>query len=268
MTNTDRLAYATLLSTASYVPGVLALHRSLRRHGRTRHPLVCVCSKSVDEDAVETLRRESIQCLTLAQEATGGKITPLNNNAGYGHWNHTFDKLLLWQLTQFDKLVYLDSDMLVLGPLDELFEHPDFSAVAAGQKANATWTRLNSGLMVIEPNETTCRRLLAQIGDTVERFTREGRSVGDQDVLNDAMPTWPDLADLHLDEGYNLFAKNLTLYHRQHGYDYGRNIRVVHFIGARKPWHDSPLKRWLRLAKLLAKNPYAVRAYWEYCSLL
>lgn len=193
--------------------------------------------------------------------------TPPNTDNGYEHWNYTFDKLLLWGLTDYDKIVYLDADMMVLDNIDHLFARPDFSAVAAGRSINSQWTRLNSGTLVIEPSEHTCRRLLSQVAQTAERYRAEGSSVGDQDVINDYLPTWPSAQALHLPEDYNLFFKHLTAYHHL-GYKYGDNIKVIHFIGQHKPWHDGRVMRRMRQLKLIKDNPYGLRAYSIYLSLL
>ena len=158
--------------------------------------------------------------------------------------------------------------MMVCTAVDDLFLHDGFSAVAAGQRLNHSWNRLNSGLIVIEPSGQTCRELIDTAGQTISRYSERRQSVGDQDVLNDYLPHWPEQTALHIDEGYNLFFKHLTVYHRRFGYNFDRNIRIIHFIGRRKPWHDSRIKQQLRMLKLLKQNPYALKPYRQYLSLM
>ena len=88
-------------------------------------------------------------------------------------------------------------------------------------------------------------------------------------VFEDAhfLSQWPSQTKLHLPESYNLFFKYLTDYHRHYGFKYGKNIKVVHFIGNKKPWHDKNLtvfwiiNYWLR-------NQYGVKVYLMYQKLL
>lgn len=42
-----------------------------------------------------------------------------------------FTKLRIWELEEFERVVYMDSDMLVMGDINELFDiqHFDFAAV-------------------------------------------------------------------------------------------------------------------------------------------
>ncbi len=211
-------AYITLLSTESYAPGVVALHRSLGAVG-AKYPLYCALSACIDEKTQRDLEKEGIPCLRLKRAALTHEIIP--EGVGMRHWNYTFDKLLVWELTQFEKLVFLDSDMLVLHNVDELFEREPFSAVVAGASmpGNEDWKDLNSGLMVIEPDENVAEALLEHIEPTVEEFHARGRmAVGDQDVITHYLSGWRDREELHLEEGYNVFAAYLDYYLTSLGY--------------------------------------------------
>lgn len=263
-----KYGYVTLLSSEDYLPGVIGLYRSLKDTG-TKIPFECVCSKGLDKVVIGKLHKEGISTYQLEKSATEGLEIP--NQAAYAHWKYTFDKLLLYGNMwggQFDKIVFLDSDMLITANIDALFEYPNFTACRAGYFLNQDWTRLNSGLMVIEPNEETLKGLLAQIPITMRRYAADGKNVGDQDVFNDYVPDWPEREELHLPEGFNMFFKNLSLANA-YGFsfdakDVEKRISVVHFIGAVKPWHLKGIKRWLYPLKLLLKNRYGLGVFMKY----
>lgn len=259
--------FATLLSSSSYIPGVLVLFRSLRKYGNTKFPFLCVCSRNISEKDTDLLEKEGISCKRLSKSALENVEIPNTNNE-YSHWNYTFDKLLLWNLVEYDKIVFLDSDMIVLDDIDDLFEKKAFSAVQAGYLQNNSWVRLNSGLIVIEPNPEICRQLIQQLPKTITQFTNKGRSVGDQDVINDFMPDWPEKNDLHLPEGYNLFFKYLTSYHQIFNLEYRKDIKIIHFIGNKKPWHNTGLAYLVQLIRCAIKNPYGLKSYRMYHQLL
>ena len=173
---------------------------------------------------------------------------------------------------QFDKLVFLDSDMLIVSNIDFLFDWPDFSACQGGHFINPDWVRLNSGLMVIEPNEETLKGLLIQLAVTLRRYAADGRNVGDQDVINDFMPDWSSREELHLPEGLNMFFKHLTKA-KAAGFSFGaadvaRRISVVHFIGAAKPWHLRGIRRMLYPLKVLLTNRYGAGVFMRYLKLI
>jgi len=233
--------FATLLSTPSYLPGVKVLYRSLKKYGRTKYPFVCVCSMELPEYAFKYLNKWKIPYLKLEHKALDLIEFP-KQNVEYAHWNYTFDKLLLWELEEYDKIVFLDSDMMVVSPIDELFEKLDMSAVAAGKFMFPEWIELNSGLMVFEPQKDIARKLLSLIKPTIEEFSKEGKSVSDQDVLNNFRKDWPQCTHLHLGEEYNVFYSFLQDYHKQQL----PPPKIIHFVGGIKPWNVMPVKQRLR----------------------
>lgn len=260
--------FLTLLSSPSYLEGVIVLYRSLIKYGQTKYPFACVCSKSLEDKDVCLLEKQGVQCIRLSQTAIDGVDLSFQPNS-YDRWSYTFDKLLIWDLTEYDKVVFLDSDMIVMDNIDELFNKPAFSAVAAGQLLFG-WDWLNSGLMVIEPDKKVCSKLLSQISTTVTNFSKETNPVGDQDVINDYILNWRSRDDLHLHEGYNMVFRGMTEYHRKFGFNYGKNIKVVHFIGPwyDKPWNHSLWKVFYHLVGYFLHNRYILKAYIAYQRIL
>jgi glycogenin len=239
----DPQAYVTVLSTDSYAVGSYALLRSLQRAG-VGHPLYVFLSPAVSEAIARALAAAGARVERLeAGLDLGQDVVRKNSSAGFVRWNATFDKLQVFSMTRFEKIVFLDSDMLVLSNLDALFAAPHLSAVIAGGSVKSRdWHHLNSGLMVIEP--------AAGLTDTIlSAWIADGgpdRPVGDQDIIQHHAFDWPERRELHLDEGYNMFADDLADYrHLGFGPTGRRRIHVLHFVGERKPWRLPP-RRALR----------------------
>ena len=232
-------AYITLLSTESYLPGVLALHESLRRSG-TPHPLVAAISAHLPPQIDPVLERAGI----VGRRIPENTVIPREMIEGNGHWGHTFDKIHLFGLNEFSKLVYVDSDMIVLANMDELFDKPHMSAVPAGRLLHADWTRLNGGLLVIEPEQKLVDNIFSALPQAMKDVAEMGaQAIGDQDLLNAYYTNWRDQPELELDQGYNVFQAHLDQYIDEHGYRLPRQegrdgplIKIVHFVGAVKPW--------------------------------
>ncbi len=71
-------------------------------------------------------------------------------------FNPRYAKLHLWNITDYQKIIYVDSDMMALKNLDSLFhEYPEFSAAPDLHPG-----KFNSGIFVLEPNRTTYERML------------------------------------------------------------------------------------------------------------
>ena len=259
-------AYITLLSTESYLPGVLALHESLKRTA-TPYPLVTAISAHIAPEIDTVLVAAGIIVRRIPATTAIPKDMVENN----GHWGHTFDKVHLFSLPRFDKLVYVDSDMIVLENMDELFDKPHMSAVAAGRLVESDSHRLNGGLMVIEPEARLADGIFATLPKALaEVATMGGHAIGDQDLINAYYPDWRTTPELQLDQGYNLFQCYLDSYIEKHGFRLpqhlsqgseknGQAIKIVHFIGPRKPWMKGAV---IRQYWRLLKNGSAVK--WEH----
>jgi len=243
-------AYITLLSTMNYMPGVITLAKSLKQV-QAAVPLIVGLSASIPAEAENLLKSRGIDTLRLPSDSP---LPPMPGQIHH-HWTHTFDKIHFFGLTQFKKLVYLDSDMMVLNNIDALFEKPHMSAVAAGRLIHADWTRLNSGLMVIKPEEGLQSRIASMLEPAMDRAAKVGnKAIGDQDLINEFYKDWPLQLNLHLDDGYNVFHYHADAYIKDHGYGLTttsqplnnpllKPIQVLHFVGPVKPWTKRAVAR-------------------------
>jgi len=141
----------------------------------------------------------------------------------------TFTKLHCWRLTQFTKAVFMDADTLVVQNIDDLFEREEFSAAP-----DPGWPDcFNSGVFVYRPSEETYNSLL-QFALSAGSF--DG---GDQGLLNMYFSDWAT-KDIHkhLPFIYNTVAQAFYSY-KPALKQFGKTVRVIHFIGANKPWHQT-----------------------------
>lgn len=267
------MAYVTLLSTSSYLPGVLALNESLKQTG-TNHPMVVGISSHLSRDIQAQLVRAGM----LIRIIDPSTAIPAELVHGNGHWGHTFDKIQLFDLTEFSKLVYVDSDMLILSNIDELFDKPHMAGVAAGRLVHPDWTRLNGGLMVIVPQAGLAGKIFATLPQALaESKASGGSAIGDQDLINAYYPGWSSSAELEVCQGYNVFQCHLDAYIENHGYclpdkdpsNTERRVKIVHFIGPRKPWmNGAVIRQILRRFKKGKSVKWEHRVFVAYKKLL
>ncbi len=224
----NRQAYITVLSSENYLEGVRILLYSMKRVKCT-FPLYVLLSESLAH------LRSKIEKwgapVLVAKDISLGAFEGQNNRQ---YWNNTFFKLRIFELVQFDKLVYLDNDMILLQNLDHLFSCEHITAVQGGALIYH-WEDINSGLMVIRPREEDFREMLNIIPQVCESKIKENCGFGDQDVISyyyrTVNPLWSK--EQHLDETYNAMIRCIHELAVHYGY---HNIKVVHFIGAKKPW--------------------------------
>ena len=97
---------------------------------------------------------------------------------------HNFVKLRLWELEQFDSVVFLDADTLVIHNIDKLFGYPEFSAAPNLYESLADFHRLNSGVFSAKPSCRTYASMLARL-DQPDAFWKRT----DQTFLEAYSPT-------------------------------------------------------------------------------
>lgn len=222
----QRYAYVTLLGTDDYLPGTLCLAASLKRV-KSRYPLLVLCFKSVSSDTMEKLKRRGLQTRVLVDTVT----VPGINQGGYERWNYTFDKLQVFNLLEYEKVVFLDSDMLIVKNIDHLFGMPHMSAVVADVYDQPDCTELNSGLLVIEPSAKESQGLIdTLLSDRLSQLPM----FGDQDVIRAYFSDWASKPELRLPVGYNLFYPFMDQFYKANGKR--RDIYVIHFVYGKKPW--------------------------------
>ncbi len=260
--------YLTVVTTDDYAVGALALWESLRQ----THPaygFVVVITRQVSDECERSLQRIGLTTLRIDQHLQ-------RSNAGDGalkHWNNTFGKLLVFELVQYEKIVYLDSDMMVLRNLDHLFDKPHLSAAVPDKlmPGHESWVQLCSGLMVVEPQPGVAAAIMQHVPAVEAKM----KSFSDQDLLHEHFPDWPSHPELQLEQGYGVFPDSIDRYVKKLGYNLNfaapdeRTIAVVHFVGSRKPWSWSAPEQGLRVARYaLAGQWIAARMLRQYFRLI
>ncbi|CAI5474558.1 unnamed protein product [Closterium sp. Yama58-4] len=171
-----RVAYASVLhTTEDYVCGAIVLARSLKKSG-TKADLVLLVSREISRKSRRGLKKAGWR-LKEIERIRNPHAVPQT----YNEWNYS--KLRLWQLEEYDKVIFVDSDILVLKNLDFLFSYPELSA-----RGNARHL-FNSGVMVLEPSNCTFNLFMALV------TTLTSCNGGDQGFLNNVFAWWHRLPE-------------------------------------------------------------------------
>lgn len=231
-------AYVTLVTNADYAKGAVALTRSLRRTG-TQADIVVMHTPALGDVDRQVLQgfgcrlieadllplsqqfneRHARRALHTAAPFTKGRKpdfhTPLDN----------FVKLRLWQLTEYEVCVFIDADAIALRNIDRLFSYPEFSAAPNVYESLRDFHRLNSGVFVAHPSETTFATMLTRL-DVPEAFWPRT----DQSFLRTFFPDWHGLPVFMNTLQYVWFAMPEL-------WDW-KSIHVLHYQ-YEKPWETN-----------------------------
>ena len=248
-TTATKRAYLTVLTSRNYLRGVQLLKHSLDQTNPL-YPFYVLLPQNIPADMVRSLEDSGIACLYA--DPFGDEIINRDNKVDY--WKETLFKLKVFDLTQFDKLVFLDSDMIVLNNLDHLFDHPHMSCVAAGQELHADWVDLNSGIMVIEPSHRDYLGLEALIDPVYEKKHSLGKGIGDQDIIEAYFSDWKSRPELHLDSRYNTMLGYAGYLRKNGTIRTIDDLYVYHYTGREKPWRGSLREDIAILLKILKRS--------------
>ncbi|KAI4123009.1 MAG: hypothetical protein LQ338_005496 [Usnochroma carphineum] len=202
-----------------YLPGVMVLARSLRDSGTKKQLAVLVTMNALQVSTIDELKRIYDFIIPVDQIVNKSPANLyLMNRPDLGS---TFTKIALWRQMQFQKIVYVDADMVALRAPDELFDQPSsFAAVP-----DIGWPDcFNSGLLVLSPNMGDYYGLLA--------LAQRGISFdgADQGLLNMHFRDWHRLSFT-----YNCTPSGNYQYVPAYRH-FQSSISMVHFIGTDKPW--------------------------------
>eukprot|EP01105_Mastigella_eilhardi_P026054 TRINITY_DN7325_c0_g1_i1.p1 TRINITY_DN7325_c0_g1~~TRINITY_DN7325_c0_g1_i1.p1 ORF type:complete len:344 (-),score=111.33 TRINITY_DN7325_c0_g1_i1:22-1053(-) len=241
-----RLALATVVSTADFVVGAAVLLHSWRRHtprdvrgSVDAHALVV--ADNVPQHALAALERVG---WTLHRVSALKKLRKdSNENTRRNAIN--FTKMRLWSaetnLTQYDQVLYIDSDALMIGEMHSLLRrrYLPFSAILSAS------SRFNGGVFTYHPSNETFARLL----DLFLSDKYPVRTGGDQDLLNYVFD--PKKAGV-IPRYYNGITSTAWVDMR--------TANLLHYTGKSKPWwvESVPCRGW-------HKKPVAVDAVTSQC---
>ncbi len=242
MRDRQRLAYVTLCANPEFLPGVRCLARSLARTG-TPYPLVCMvpvsllplARRALSGERVETRsvaplplspdfeRRHSNEVIEVAKPMTRGSKPAFHSKL------LNFLKLRAWELTEFDKVVFLDADAVVIRPIERLFDYPAVSAAPNLYAQLQDFHRINSGVLVLEPSREQFKKMVAVLDAPGAFWPRT-----DQTFLETYFQAGP-----HSPMGLPYFFNTLQyLWFNQPDLWHWPAIHVIHYQ-FEKPWDES-----------------------------
>ena len=231
-----KYTYVTLLTNDSYFPGVVILYESLRRVN-TSYPLLCLITNNVSENIVENLIKLGIKYKKVATIPMPDNFTAFNvtiNEKFTTTWKDCFTKFYAFELTEYDKVIFCDADLMFLKNCDHCFEMSHMTAALDGEYSNH-WPdnpHFNAGFMVIKPEKDSVIKLLKYISSLDLEDLGFTSVIADQEILNLYYTKWPQDTKLHLSKYYNVFPNCSANIYTD---DILKNGYFVHFVGV-KPW--------------------------------
>ncbi len=226
--------YVCVLATNNYLDGCLVLNENLK-HINSQYELLCLINEEIDQETRQTLDYFNIEYK---------EIKKINYDVDFEdyvqpYFKNTFDKLSIFDLTEYEKIVYLDLDLLILKNIDELFNY-ETPALAKDYPFSNLY---NSGVMVIEPNKDDYNNLIRIMKEKV----KNEEQLGDQDIINEyfkSINTIPQEFNLMRIIGGNrlirekseIWDEDKQTYPVKKFDDKNKERKVLHYIMTPKPF--------------------------------
>ena len=239
----------------SYLEGVLTLAYSIMKTN-TKHDIVCMVTDDVSNDAKTKMKNMGIRIIEVPyldfkrDQKRLLKRYPLISRY-YTKWN-------ILNLTEYDKVLFLDADLIVIKSIDHVFTdfkspgsrfvtaNPEISKIIKKHdnskglhfspslikrllRSAVSWT-IDGGLVLLQPNEKHYKKYIKMmkththvgIGGTDEYSLIKYMSLYD----NGPKKTWTNLGDIYS-------CVQWSKYHKCNK----DNSYILNFYGKPKPWY-------------------------------
>ena len=257
-------SYISLLTNDEFMPAIVAMLSSYNKV-KTTYPMTIMVLPEVsvnNKQILEHLGADILEVNQLHPKFFSIEFKSIEEPSDRSY--HTcMCKLHIFRLTQFDKLVYVDSDMIFIQNIDELFEHDSLSAVVdPGYKGFIS--QFNAGLMVVEPDMqiyNSLIRIMESYNYKNNWTTITGAitsKLDDQQILYEYFNTWSEDNHLHLNKNYNIMLSRYDWYKDTLLYNH-HDIKILHMTCLLRPWKTSMLADYF---SVLSLPSIAVYIWW------
>lgn len=163
---TVRLAVVSSIYNDDYVEGVEVLAYSLRRVNIQADLILLYIINRLNQSTFDRCRKAGWYLWPVE------RIDPPRFAIIYPRFRDQYTKLRIWSLIQYDRVLYLDADTLVIRDINELltgtiFDDDQDSLLAAVEDVwqGQIGPNFNAGVLLIRPNQTIFDDMLVKMHD-------------------------------------------------------------------------------------------------------
>ena len=176
-----RFAYAFFATDEAYACGAFVNVASLRETGTRNETEFVILTFGFDTTQV---RKQALRMHVIIKNVEHLAMP----DGGNGYYQNVMVKLRVFQLFEYDRIIFMDSDMMVRKNLDHLFFLPDTAHIAGPrvyfQQFDGRPNFFCSCLMVFTPHKHMWDRIMSYYDEGGKLRQTEGSEFYDMDLLN------------------------------------------------------------------------------------
>ncbi|KAF4453277.1 hypothetical protein F53441_4007 [Fusarium austroafricanum] len=163
----SRFAYTQYVTNSEYLCNSVMFFEALHRFSSRPDRVMMVPWEFLEPELVNSTYA---YLLNKARDEYNVKIVPITIQSNWKvepTWADSYTKLLAFNQTQYDRVLSIDSDSVLLQPMDDLFLLPP----APVSMPRAYWIpelTLASHIMLIQPSETELTRVMSKVESAVK----------------------------------------------------------------------------------------------------
>ena len=229
--------YITYLSNDRDYKGALLLNHMLKKLN-SMYSLECIVLENVSDKIISILNTNEINIHKFNLKNILNDFGFDDNFSEYLVSKNYYGKYLIFSLTMYEKIVYLDTDLLLKSGIDELFDfdcnnnemYMTYDTLINRNHDLSFYTKfVNSGVIVCKPNTTIyeyCYNSLKYYKQKISELNT------DQTIFNEAMKN-NNLLIKYLPYKYNCVHSVVSELLNANIID---EVKIIHFILSPKPW--------------------------------
>jgi len=217
--------FVTYLANDLFLDGVLVLNISLKSHNKNIG-LICLVTDEVSKGSIKELEKYKIKIKKV--DWIVPKRDDFKGRYGKNEGRYMFTKLNIFKLP-YEKILYLDADVIVTSSIEHLFENNTPAAIFDDTALDPRNIGFNGGVLLLSPSKKIFNTLIKKIDDY--------GLWSDQTLLNKL------IVFNKLDKKYNTLYKPLDKW--MLFFFFFLPPPIIHFNGS-KPWIIDGKSRWVK----------------------
>lgn len=213
-----------------YFEGFVTFFYSLLHHNPSFNlPYYIFTWGELSEHNIKKL--EAIYDKFVIKKIDNNKYNGVEYSDKWRTWNiNCINRFEIFTLEEYDRLIFLDADMLVLGDLSELFKYDvDFGACTITENSemdhpsryDKTLKSFDGGLMIIG-KKYLCKTTI----ESLIEIAKQKKWTSDEPILN---VFFDNTKTTYLPKEYNTLTTEITP-------DNLKSCKILQFVGVKKPW--------------------------------